>query len=160
LRSFHFLRPCFCFDARADPSRPFSCVAGTVRSKVSDSFDCVGGLYCVCDECGPGSDWKYGHVLVDWSVCDAPADCGCLALSPYDPARDHGVSTMASGAGAGGAVVKTTGSSVREIADAAAVFANVRDLDCENESDEEDHVSEKSGRWKVSGPALEASENE
>jgi len=56
--------------------------------------------------------------------------------------------------------VKTTGSSVREIADAAAVFANVRDLDCENESDEEDHVSEKSGRWKVSGPALEASENE
>jgi len=135
-------------------------VAGTVRSKVSDSFDCVGGLYCVCDECGPGSDWKYGHVLVDWSVCDAAADCGCLALSPYDPARDHGVSTMASGGGGGGAVVKTTGSSVREIADAAAVLANVRDLDCENESDGKGHVREKSGHWKVSGPALEASENE
>jgi len=93
-------------------------------------------------------------VLVDWSVCDAPADCGCLALSPYDPARDHEVSTMASGAGAGGAVVKTTGSSVREIADAAPALANVRDLDCGNESDE------KSGHWKVSGPALEANGNE
>ena len=99
-------------------------------------------------------------MLVDWSVCDAPADCGCLALSPYDPARDHGVSTTASGAGAGGAVVKTTGSSVREIADAAPALANVRDLDCGNESDGKGHVSEKSGHWKVSGPVLEANGNE
>jgi hypothetical protein len=64
--SFRFLRPCFCcFYARAGPSRLFSYVVVTVRSTKNDSFECDGGLYCACDDCGLGSDWDYGHVLAN-----------------------------------------------------------------------------------------------
>jgi hypothetical protein len=40
-------------------------VVVTVRSTKNDSFECDGGLYCACDDCGLGSDWDYGHVLAN-----------------------------------------------------------------------------------------------
>lgn len=112
LRPYHSLRPCSCSYARDGPSRPFSCVVGTVRSRGSDPFDCDGGLRCACDESVLDSDYD-GDLHC---VYDALVDCDCHVLWPYDPALGHVASTMASGGGGGDGVVgKMTGFSVRVI---------------------------------------------
>jgi hypothetical protein len=59
----------------------------TVRSMKNNFFDCNGGLHCACNSYGLGSDWDYGRVLVNRSVCDASVDCNYRTSDPMTPLR-------------------------------------------------------------------------
>jgi hypothetical protein len=76
-----------------------------------------------------------------------PGDCGCHDLYLYDLALGHAESTMASGAA--GEMAKKIGFLTVATDDAEVGYANVRVWEYETETDEEDHLNEKSGRWKA-----------